>query len=228
MKRKIISLSMTFVLLIGAGFLHSSPQLFLSTSSSTNSDFSKVYADALSNQSLTYKDPSLGFKFEYPAQWNQTMGKNAKDTGVAFDLNNFTSVGPSGVSVYTDKFQENNERLLENEGPQENEERPQENITLKQYMQDFIYAEYCCVDYKSIKFNESKLGGLPSMNASWNHVDEGKNIIGKNWLNFAIKDGVAYVIYYHTPTEGSFDKFLPQVKSIINSFELSGNLSKII
>ena len=66
------------------------------------------------------------------------------------------------------------------------------------------------------------------MNASWNHVDEGKNIIGKNWLNFAIKDGVAYVIYYHTPTEGSFDKFLPQVKSIISSFKLSGNLSKII
>ena len=220
MKRKIISLSMTFVLLIGAGFLHSS-LLFLSTSSSTISDFSKVYADAVSNQSLTYKDPSLGFKFEYPAQWNQTMGKNTKDTGVAFDLNNFTSVGPSGVSVYSDKFQENNERLLENEGPQE-------NITLKQYMQDFIYAEYCCVDYKSIKFSESKLGGIPSMNASWNHVDEGKNIIGKNWLNFAIKDGVAYVIYYHTPTEESFDKFLPQVKSIISSFELSGNLSKII
>jgi hypothetical protein len=220
MKRKIISLSMTFVLLIGAGFLHSS-LLFLSTSSSTISDFSKVYADAVSNQSLTYKDPSLGFKFEYPAQWNQTMGKNAKDTGVAFDLNDFTSVGPSGVSVYSDKFQENNERLLENEGPQE-------NITLKQYMQDFIYAEYCCVDYKSIKFNESKLGGIPSMKASWNHVDEGKNIIGKNWLNFAIKDGVAYVIYYHTPTEESFDKFLPQVKSIISSFKLSGNLSKII
>src|SRR6476660_6550918 len=215
MKRKIISLSMTFVLLIGVGFLHSSPQLFLSSSSSTISDFSKVYADALSNQSLTYKDPSLGFKFEYPAQWNQTMGKNAKDTGVAFDLNNLTSGGPSGVSVYTDSFEENKERL-------------QENITLKQYMQDFIYAEYCCVDYKSIKFNESKLGGIPSMNASWNHVDEGKNIIGKNWLNFAIKDGVAYVIYYHTPTEESFDKFLPQVKSIINSFELSGNLSKII
>jgi hypothetical protein len=47
------------------------------------------------------------------------------------------------------------------------------------------------------------------MNASWNHVDESKNIIGKNWMNFAIKDGVAYVIYYHTPTEESFNKFLP-------------------
>ena len=66
------------------------------------------------------------------------------------------------------------------------------------------------------------------MNASWNHVDENKTIIGKNLLNFAIKDGVAYVIYYHTPTEEYFQNFLPQVKSIITSLELSGNLSKII
>ena len=125
---------MTLVLLIGVGLLHSS-LLFLSSSSSTITVFSKVYADAVSNQSLTYKDPLLGFKFEYPAQWNQTMGRNAKDTGVAFDLNNLTSGGPSGVSVYTDRFQENKERLLENEGPEENKERPQENITLKQYME---------------------------------------------------------------------------------------------
>ena len=227
MKRKIISLSMTLALLIGVGLLHSS--LFSLSSSSSTTVFSKVYAEAVSNQSLTYKDSLNGFRIEYPSQWNQTMGKNAKDTGVAFDLSNFTNIAPSGVSVYTDKFQENRERLLQSE-PEENEEekRPQENMTLKQYMQDFIYSEYCCVDYKSIKFNESKLGGIPSMNVSWNHVDGNKTVIGKNWLNFALKDGVAYVIYYHTPTEESFDKFLPQVKGIISSFKLSGNLSKII
>lgn len=227
MKRKIISLSMTLALLIGVSLLHS--PLFSFSFSSSITVFSKVYAEALSNQSLTYKDSLNGFRIEYPSQWNQTMGKNAKDTGVAFDLSNFTSIAPSGVSVYTDKFQENRERLLQSE-PEENEEeeRPQENMTLKQYMQDFIYSEYCCVDYKSIKFNESKLGGIPSMNVSWNHVDGNKTVIGKNWLNFALKDGVAYVIYYHTPTEESFDKFLPQVKGIISSFKLSGNLSKII
>ncbi|HEY6949275.1 MAG TPA: PsbP-related protein [Nitrososphaeraceae archaeon] len=225
MKRKIIPLSMTLTLLIGVGLLHSSFFSLLSSSSTTV--FSKIYADDVSNQSLTYKDSLNGFKFEYPSHWNQTMGKNAKDTGVAFDLSNFTSIGPSGVSVYTDRFQENRERLLQIE-PEENEERSQENMSLKQYMQDFIYAEYCCVDYKSIKFNESKLGGIHSMNVSWNHVDDNKTIIGKNWMNFALKNGVAYVIYYHTPTEASFDKFLPQVKGIISSFKLSGNLSKII
>jgi hypothetical protein len=49
---------------------------------------------------LTYEDPLHGFKFEYPALWNQTIGKNTKDTGVAMDLNNFTLVAPSGVSVH--------------------------------------------------------------------------------------------------------------------------------
>ena len=229
MKRKIILLSMTSALLIGASLLHSS-LLSSSSSSSIISVFSKGYAEVVSNQSLTYQDPSLGFNFEYPAQWNQTLGKNAKDTGVAFDLSNFTSMGSSGVSVYADKFQENKEKLLqtEPEDNEEEEERPQENMTLKQYMQDFIYSEYCCVDYQSIKFNENMLGGIPSMNVSWNHVDQNKTIIGKNWMNIALKDGVAYVIYYHAPTVESFDKFLPQVKGIISSFKLSGNLSKII
>jgi hypothetical protein len=226
MKRKIISLSMALALLMGISLLHS--PLFSLSFSSSITVFSKVYAEAVSNQSLTYKDSLNGFRIEYPSQWNQTMGKNAKDTGVAFDLRNFTSIAPSGVSVYTDKFQENRERLLQSAPEENEEERPQENMTLKQYMQDFIYSEYCCVDYKSIKFNESKLGGIPSMNVSWNHVDSNKTVIGKNWLNFALKVGVAYVIYYHTPTEESFDKFLPQVKGIISSFKLSGNLSKII
>lgn len=173
-----------------------------------------------SNQSLTYEDKLLGFKFEYPAQWNQTAGKNTKDTGVAIDLNNFTTVAPSGVSIYTEKLQEINERPQENESTRDNNERPPEIKTLKQYLNNFIYSENCCVDFRSIKFNESNLGGIPSMSASWNHVDESKNIIGKNWLNFAIKDGIAYVIYYHTPTEESFHKFLPQVKNIVSSFQV--------
>jgi hypothetical protein len=169
--------------------------------------FSKVYADAVSNLLLTYKDQVHGFEFDYPVHWDQTLANNTNNTGVAFDLNNLTNAAPSGVAVYT--------------------ERLQENKTLKQYLNDFIHAEYCCIDNQSLKFNESKLGGIASMNASWNHVDENKTIIGKNWLNFAIKDGMAYVIYYHTPTEQSFDKFLPEVKSIVSSFKLSGNLSKI-
>lgn len=169
--------------------------------------FSKVYADAVSNLLLTNKDQVHGFEFDYPVHWDQTLANNTNNTGVAFDLNNLTNAAPSGVAVYT--------------------ERLQENKTLKQYLNDFIHAEYCCDDNQSLKFNESKLGGIASMNASWNHVDENKTIIGKNWLNFAIKDGMAYVIYYHTPTEQSFDKFLPEVKSIVSSFKLSGNLSKI-
>jgi hypothetical protein len=169
--------------------------------------FSKVYADAVSNLLLTYKDQVHGFEFDYPVHWDQTLANNTNNTGVAFNLNNLTNAAPSGVAVYT--------------------ERLQENKTLKQYLNDFIHAGYCCDDNQSLKFNESKLGGIASMTASWNHVDENKTIIGKNWLNFAIKDGMAYVIYYHTPTEQSFDKFLPQVKSIVSSFKLSGNLSKI-
>ncbi len=182
---------------------------------------------AVSNPSLTYQDQSHGFKFDYPAHWDQYLANDTKGAGVAIDLSNFTSITPSGVAVYTDNFQANREKLLQSEPEEGEEEGAPENMTLKKYMQDFIYSEYCCVDYKSIKFNVSKLGGIPSMNVSWNHVDDNKTVIGKNWMNFALKDGVAYVIYYHTPTQESFDKFLPDVKEIISSFQVTGNHSKL-
>jgi hypothetical protein len=86
--------------------------------------FSRVYADPVSNLLLTYKDQVHGFEFDYPVHWDQTIGNNTNSTGVAFDLNNLTTSGPSGVAVYT--------------------ERLQENKTLKQYLNDFIHAEYCC------------------------------------------------------------------------------------
>ncbi|MGV8106913.1 MAG: hypothetical protein ACP5OH_03980, partial [Nitrososphaerota archaeon] len=46
-----------------------------------SSSFSFVFA---LNQSLTYEDPSLGFKFQYPALWKQILEKDMEGTGVAF------------------------------------------------------------------------------------------------------------------------------------------------
>jgi hypothetical protein len=43
-----------------------------------SSSFSFVFA---LNQSLTYEDPSLGFKFQYPAQWKQILEKDMEGTG---------------------------------------------------------------------------------------------------------------------------------------------------
>ena len=46
-----------------------------------------------SNGSLTYEDPLLGFKFQYPTQWKQILENNYQNTGVVFEL--YKLVNPS-------------------------------------------------------------------------------------------------------------------------------------
>ena len=162
-----------------------------------SSGFSFVFA---LNQSLTYEDPSLGFKFQYPALWKQILEKDMEGTGVAFSpLPTSPTEHFADLLIYTTDHQE--------------------NITLKQYLREFILEQLCCVDNQSLKYNETKLSGIPSMNASWNLTKDNNQVYGKALLNFAIKDGIAYVIHYDANLE-TFARWLPEVKNIINSFQI--------
>lgn len=159
--------------------------------------FSFVFA---LNQSLTYEDPSLGFKFQYPAEWKQILEKDMEGTGVAFSpLPTSPTEQFADLLIYTIDHQE--------------------NITLKQYFEEFILEQLCCVDNQSLKYNETRLSGIPSINASWNLTKENNQVYGKALLNFAIKDGIAYVIHYDANLE-TFARLLPEVENIINSFQI--------
>ncbi|MDW0144577.1 MAG: hypothetical protein QOK69_06315, partial [Nitrososphaeraceae archaeon] len=87
------------------------------------------------------------------------------------------------------------------------------------YLREFILEQLCCVDNQSLKYNETKLSGIPSINASWNLTKENNQVYGKALLNFAIKDGIAYVIHYDANLE-TFARWFPEVKNIINSFQI--------
>ena len=152
------------------------------------------------NQLLTYEDPSLGFKFQYPALWKQILKKDMEGTGVAFSpLPTSPTEHFADLLIYTTDHQE--------------------NITLKQYLSKFILEQLCCVDNQSLKYSETKLGGIPSINASWNLTKENNQVYGKAMLNFAIKGGIAYVIHYDANLE-TFARWLPEVEKIINSFKI--------
>lgn len=162
-----------------------------------SSSFSFVFA---LNQSLTYEDPSLGFKFQYPALWKQILEKDMEGAGVAFSpLPTSPTEHFADLLIYTTDHQE--------------------NITLKQYLREFILEQLCCVDNQSLKYNENKISGIPTINASWNLTKENNQVYGKALLNFAIKDGIAYVIHYDANLE-TFARWLPEVKNIINSFQI--------
>lgn len=152
------------------------------------------------NHSLTYEDPSLGFTFQYPAVWKQILEKDMEGTGVAFSpLPASATEHFADLLIYTTDHQENKTR--------------------QQYLREFILEQLCCIDNQSLKYNETKLSGIPSINASWNLTNENNEVYGKALLNFVIKDGIAYIIHYDANLV-TFDRWLPEVENIINSFQI--------
>lgn len=152
------------------------------------------------NQSLVFEDASLGFKFQYPMEWKQFLEKDRVGTGIAFSpLPTSASENFADLLIYTTENQQNN--------------------TLKEFMNQFILEQLCCIDNQSLKYNDAQLSGIPSINASWDLVKKNNDVYGKALLNFAIKDGITYVIHYDANLE-TFAQCLAAVKNIINSFQL--------
>lgn len=157
---------------------------------------------AITNQSLTYENALLGFEFQYPAQWKHILEKDMEGTGVHFSpLPLSPSEDFADLLIYTSDHHENK--------------------TLKQYLHEFILQQLCCIDNKSLKYNESKLSGIPSIDASWNLTKENNQVYGKAFSSFTIKDGIAYVIHYDANLD-TFDRWLPEIKKISNSFQIIG------
>ena len=155
---------------------------------------------ALPNRSFTFEDPSLGFKFQYPAIWNQMLEKDFEGKGVHFSpLPTHPTENFADLLIYTSYHQENK--------------------TLDQYLHEFISEQPCCIDNQSLKYNKTKLSGIQSINASWYLTRENNEVYGKSLLNFAIRDGVVYVIHYDANLK-AFIRWLPEIKKIISSFEI--------
>lgn len=162
-----------------------------------HSSFSFVFG---LNQSLTYEDASLGFRFKYPAQWNQILEKDRVGTGVAFSpLPTSPTEDFADLLIYTSDNQQNK--------------------SLQEFLHEFILEQMCCIGDQSLKYNASKLCNIPSINATWNLTNQNNEVYGKALLNLAIKNGIAYVIHYDANIV-TFARWLPEVKNIINSFQI--------
>ena len=152
------------------------------------------------NQSLVYENSSLGFKFQYPVEWEQLLEEDRVGTGVAFSP---LPISPSerfaDLLIYTSENQQNK--------------------TLKGYLDEFILEQLCCIDNQSLKYNDAQLSGIPSINASWDLTKKNNEVYGKALLNLTIKDGFVYVIHYDANLV-TFARWLPDVKNVINSFQL--------
>ena len=198
-KSETISSLIAFMII---GLFISVPITYLPTFSQTNNTNTSSLTN--SNQLATYEDPLLGFKFQYPTEWKQLLDKNIGNTGVAFNLFKVLNDKDLRLAIFTDNLPENE--------------------TLKQYLREYISNEGgCCVDHQSLKINQTKFGGVPAMNTSWNEIGDKGEVFGKNLLVFAIKDKIGYAIHYNIYENSSelYDKYLPTVKNIIKSFQIT-------
>ncbi len=95
-----------------------------------------------------------------------------------------------------------------------------ENVTLKQYLREYTSEPTLYVDFETLKFNETKLSGISAITATWNmSLTSSQGPFSKSLLIFAIKDNTVYIIQYKTGPE-MFNKWIPDVNRIVNSFQI--------
>jgi hypothetical protein len=148
-----------------------------------------------------YTNPLFGFKFQYPSEWTEILSEGNR--GVLFSLHEL---------VYS-TFEENRLSVFITELP--------ENKTLKQYLMEYT-SERPGINYESLKFNETKLSGLPAINATYDMTLNSANkevLVSKAFTVFTVKDKAVYQIYYETSPE-LFNKWTSQLNNIISSFRI--------
>ena len=159
-------------------------------------DSNNVY----SQTDKVYTNPLLGFKFQYPSEWTEILSEGNR--GVIFSLHEL---------VYS-TFEENRLSVFITDLP--------ENKTLKQYLMEYT-SELPGINYESLKFNETKLSGLPAINATYDMtLSINKEVlVSKAFTVFTVKDNKVYQIYYETSPE-LFNKWTSQLNNIIGSFRI--------
>lgn len=160
-------------------------------------DSNNVY----SQTDKVYTNPLLGFKFQYPSEWTEILSEGNR--GVIFSLHEL---------VYS-TFEENRLSVFITDLP--------ENKTLKQYLMEYT-SELPGINYESLKFNETKLSGLPAINATYDMTLNSINkevLVSKAFTVFTVKDNKVYQIYYETSPE-LFNKWTSQLNNIIGSFRI--------
>lgn len=150
---------------------------------------------------LTYTNTDSGVKVNYPKDWE----KRENFSGTIL----MVLAQPESDM---DLFQENVNILLE--------ELPSAEITLDEYKDASTeQIELGIENYSLIDLSKIDINGTPGYKITYSGSAEGYNY---KWLQvFCVKDSTAYIMTYTADADANgFEKFLPQVQEMINSFSL--------
>ena len=152
---------------------------------------------------LTYQNSTFGIKIQYPSSWDKEENGTQQDTET--DIVTFyppASDSNASLDVSVDDISD------------------EKGVSLAQYAHDGLSdLKDSLQNFKSIGLTTNNiLAGLPAYKSLYTYVD-GKTTF-KDMEMGAIKGDKAYIITYEGGTD-EFDRYLPTVQQMINSFQIT-------
>ena len=161
-----------------------------------------VFAQQTTTNFLPYANSTYGIKLQYPSSWDKE--ENGTRQGTETDVVTFS---PSAI---------NSNASLDMTIDDISDEK---GIALAQYASGSISdLKQSVKNFKLVGLNtNSVLAGLPAYKSIYTYV--GENTIFKDMEIGAIKGDKAYILTYEAGMN-EYDKYLPIIQELINSFQL--------
>jgi hypothetical protein len=162
-----------------------------------------VFAQQTTTNFLPYANSTYGIKLQYPSSWDKE--ENGTRQGTETDVVTFS---PSAI---------NSNASLDMTIDDISDEK---GIALAQYASGSISdLKQSVKNFKLVGLNtNSVLAGLPAYKSIYTYV--GENTIFKDLEIGAIKGDKAYILTYEAGMN-EYDKYLPIIQELINSFQLT-------
>jgi hypothetical protein len=162
-----------------------------------------VFAQQTTTNFLPYANSTYGIKLQYPSSWDKE--ENGTRQGTEIDVVTFS---PSAI---------NSNASLDMTIDDISDEK---GIALAQYASGSISdLKQSVKNFKLVGLNtNSVLAGLPAYKSIYTYV--GENTIFKDMEIGAIKGDKAYILTYEAGMN-EYDKYLPIIQELINSFQLT-------
>ena len=162
-----------------------------------------VFAQQTTTNFLPYANSTYGIKLQYPSSWDKE--ENGTRQGTETDVVTFS---PSAI---------NSNASLDMTIDDISDEK---SIALAQYASGSISdLKQSVKNFKLVGLNtNSVLAGLPAYKSIYTYV--GENTIFKDMEIGAIKGDKAYILTYEAGMN-EYDKYLPIIQELINSFQLT-------
>jgi hypothetical protein len=162
-----------------------------------------VFAQQTTTNFLPYANSTYGIKLQYPSSWDKE--ENGTRQGTETDVVTFS---PSAI---------NSNASLDMTIDDISDEK---GIALAQYASGSISdLKQSVKNFKLVGLNtNSVLAGLPAYKSIYTYV--GENTIFKDMEIVAIKGDKAYILTYEAGMN-EYDKYLPIIQELINSFQLT-------